>query len=72
MSSSAASPVVGGPDIPRRGRAALTPLLVVLGVLAALIAGGLTVASGGQHYAALGLPDAGSFTEENRGGDEDG
>jgi putative copper resistance protein D len=52
------------PAVPRRARAALTPLLVVLGALAALVAAGLTVASGGQHYAALGLPDAGPFTED--------
>jgi putative copper resistance protein D len=52
------------PPTARRGRAALTPLLVVCGVLAAMIAAGLTVASGGQNYAALGLPDAGPFTED--------
>jgi putative copper resistance protein D len=53
------------PDVvTRRGRAALTPLLVVCGALAAIVAAGLTVASGGQNYAALGLPDAGPVTED--------
>jgi putative copper resistance protein D len=42
----------------------MTPVLVVCGLLAALIAVGLTVASGGQRYVALGLPDAGPFTED--------
>lgn len=48
----------------RRARAALAPFLVVTGVLAALVAAALVVASGGQHYADLGLPDAGPFTED--------
>lgn len=42
----------------------MTPLIVVCGVLAALVAAGLTVASGGQNYAVLGLPDAGPVTED--------
>jgi putative copper resistance protein D len=50
--------------VTRRGRAALTPLFVVFGVLAAMVAVVLTVASGGQHYADLGLPDAGPLTED--------
>ena len=47
-----------------RARAALTPLIVVCGTLAALVAAGLTVVSGGQNFAALGLPDPGAFTED--------
>lgn len=52
------------PDAPeRRRRAALAPLLTVCGVLAALVAAGLSAFSGsGDTYTALGLPDPGELT----------
>lgn len=47
-----------------RRRSPLTPLVVLCAALAIVTGVGLTIASGGQHYAQLGLPDAGPFTED--------
>ncbi|MGH3632297.1 MAG: cytochrome c oxidase assembly protein, partial [Sciscionella sp.] len=45
-----------------RGRAALTPLLILCVVLAALLAAGLTALSGNTSYLDLGLPSPGALT----------
>ncbi|WP_084216588.1 cytochrome c oxidase assembly protein [Pseudonocardia spinosispora] len=46
----------------RTGRSGLVPLVLLGGVLAAFVAGGLTALSGSRPLEALGLPDPGTLT----------